>query len=81
MSDQTYDALEEAIRAHIADEYDEPRIVTDWVVLVANQGLDDTVTGYHYTVPRHIAAHTLTGLIGHFLRRFEHAHATEGLDD
>ena len=84
MSQDTRDAVEEAIRAHIADEYDDPRIVTDWVVLIANQGLDDDTTGYFYISRIGMPAHTFTGLIRHHLRVFEHQHvvqATEGNDD
>ena len=81
MSDETHQAVEEAIRAHIADEYDEPRVVTDWVILSANQGLDDNSTGYFYIVRPGMSAHVLTGLIGHFLRKFEHQHVTEEQED
>jgi len=80
MSADTYRAVEDAIRAHIADRYNEPRVVTDWVVLSANQGLDSGSTGYFYITPRGISAHVLTGLIGHFLRNFEHRHIAEAED-
>lgn len=77
MSDQTKAALDEAIRAHVLDEYNDPRIVTDYVVLIASQGLDDAVTGYSYACPVGMAAHVLTGLIGHFQQRFQYLHRSE----
>lgn len=75
MSEATKADLEAAIRAHIASEYDEPRVLTDWVMLSANQGLDDSVTGYAYSCSL-MSAHVLTGLIGHFLHKFKHEHVT-----
>lgn len=78
MSAKTKTALDEAIRAHILDEYDAPRIVTDYAVLCANQGLDADTTGYFYTCSPGMPPHTLTGLVGHFLRRFQHTHTHEG---
>lgn len=74
MSDETRDALDAAIRAHVLDEYDEPQIVTDYAVLVASQGLDDSVTSYFYACRIGMPAHALTGLVAHFLRTFERQH-------
>ena len=82
MSDETRAALDGAIRAHVLDEYGEPRVVTDYAVLVASQGFDDSTTGYFYACPVGMAAHVLTGLVGHFQRTFEQLHhVDEDSDD
>lgn len=80
MSKATHAAVEEAVRAHMADEYDDPRLLTDWVVLIANQGLETTHTGYFYISPVGTSAHVLTGLIAHFLNDFRYKHALEARD-
>lgn len=71
MSDETRAAMEDAIRAHIADENDEPRVVTDWIALVAHEGADPGSTGYYYALRQGMAAHQTTGLLAHFLRYIE----------
>ncbi|MDA8440473.1 MAG: hypothetical protein M0Z51_16665 [Propionibacterium sp.] len=81
MSDETRHALDDAIRAHVLDEYGDPRIVTDYAVLTASQGLDDAVTSYFYACRVGMPAHTLTGLIAHFLRTFERLQAGEETSD
>lgn len=71
MSKETRETVEAAIRAHIADECEDgPRLVTDWVVLVAHVGANPDTTGYFYE-PSAMPWHTLTGLVRYFLRRFE----------
>lgn len=81
MSEDTRRAVEEAIRTHLADETDEPVIVTDWTVLTAYQGMDDDVTGYFYIARIGMAAHTFTGLIRHHLRVFEYRHLIGAVKD
>lgn len=81
MSEDTRRAVEEAIRAHLADEADEPVIVTDWTVLTAYQGMDDDTTGYFYIARIGMAAHTFTGLIRHHLRVFEYQHLMQATEE
>ena len=71
MSDETYKALDTAIRAHVSDQYDGPTLVTDFVVLVAAESLDATITRYHYTTREGMPAHVMTGLIRHFQVTFD----------
>jgi hypothetical protein len=62
MSDETYAALEDALRAHVADETDENCVATDWYIVTAAQELTEQSTRY-----LHIGSsspwHTLFGLI------------------
>jgi hypothetical protein len=81
MSDETRRAVEDAIRAHVSDGYDEPRVVTDWVVLSANQGLNDDSNGYCFVTPMGMSAHVLTGLVAHFLDNFRADHVRQAQDD
>lgn len=72
MSAETRAAVEDAIRAHVADESDDPRVVVDWVVLTSDSGADMDSTGYYYACRDGMPWHSLTGLLSHFLRRLEH---------
>ena len=62
MSAETYTALEDAVRAHLADESTSDGIATDWYLIVAAESLTEHTT--HYV---HIAStsplHTLHGLV------------------
>jgi len=44
MSDATRKAVEEALIAHLNDEYDDPWLITHWYAIVAatNQAMDST---------------------------------------
>lgn len=75
MSDETRRALDEAIRAHVAAEYDDPTIVTDYVVLTAVQSIDADSTRYFYEVREGMSWHVLIGLIRWFLSKFERGRA------
>jgi hypothetical protein len=61
VSEATRDAVEEAIRAHIADEADGPRVLTDWYVIAAAVGDDDELTHYEH-ITTDAPWHVLTGL-------------------
>lgn len=68
MSAETYAALEEAIRAHVADENTDWPILTDWVLLTASAGSDALLTGYTDACSES-PTHALEGLLHRGLRR------------
>lgn len=69
MSDATKEAVEEAIRAHVADEADgEPRILTDWYVIAAAVGVDADETHFLH-INSNAAWHVLLGLVHRAWRR------------
>lgn len=64
MSEQTYEAFEQALKAHIADEA-EGAFTTGYVVLVSNASADEFdrgETAYTVMVPFTQAAHVGLGL-------------------
>ena len=67
MSAATYAALEDAVRAHVADELG-GQIVVDWVLLTASAGQLVDVTTY-LDACSESPQHTLEGLISRGLRR------------
>jgi hypothetical protein len=63
VSEQTKAALEEAIRAHVADEAEgEPRVVTEWYVVTAAVGVEAHETHYLHVVSE-ASWHALLGLV------------------
>lgn len=58
MSDVTRQAVEDAIRAHLADEYDEPWLITHWYAIVAASDVDMERTNYVHVAsdaPLHVS--------------------------
>lgn len=58
MSDATRQAIEDAITAHLADEYDEPWLITHWYTIVAASDADMDRTNYvhiAHDAPLHIS--------------------------
>lgn len=71
MSDETWGAVEDALRHHIADE--QGGLLTDWIVTAACVlPDDDEATGYQHLVSKHTAAHARMGLA---LVTYRHAKA------
>lgn len=68
MSSDTAAAIEDAIRAHIADEAEDPIYLTDWYVVTACAGTDQYSTSYWH-VSSNMPPHTSLGLISRALRR------------
>lgn len=68
MSAETYAALEDAIRAHVADSNPEWPVLTDWVLLAASAGNDALLTGYTDACSES-SSHALEGLLHRGLRR------------
>lgn len=69
MSDATYDALEDAIRAHVADEAEDGHVLlTDWYLLTAAVSGDPGDTEYLHACSDS-PMHTALGLITLALRR------------
>ena len=62
MSEATKEAIEDAIRAHVADEGGEALVITDWYVITAAIGVDDEETHYFH-VQSGGPWHTITGLV------------------
>jgi hypothetical protein len=66
MSNETYDALQEAITAHVADEMDaDVVVVKDWVLVASPSDLDDA-EGYEKIVVHRSAQtplYAVTGLL------------------
>lgn len=67
MSAETYSALEDAIRAHVADET-AAGIATDWYLIVAAESMSEHVTNYVH-IASQSPAHTLHGLVSLAQRR------------
>jgi hypothetical protein len=62
VSGATLQAIEDAIAAHLADEYDEPWLVTHWYAIACASDTDMERTNYVHMAP--IAPlHTSLGLI------------------
>lgn len=63
MSAETLAAIEAAIAAHVADEYDDPWLVTHWYAIAsAASATDDSVTNYVHMAPNH-PLHSHLGLV------------------
>jgi hypothetical protein len=63
VSDATLAAIETAIAAHVADEYDEPWLVTHWYAIAcAASAVNDSVTNYVHMAPN-APVHGSLGLI------------------
>jgi len=72
MSDDTYRAVEEAIRAHLHDEQEAGRVLVDWFVVAAHAGAQPRETGYlmaHSDAPPHVMA----GLIDYGAAMYDHS--------
>jgi hypothetical protein len=63
MSNQTYEALEAALRAHVAD-VGSGAMLTDWRIVAASVSAEHEmgVTGYTNVVSEHSAPHARLGL-------------------
>lgn len=74
MSATTKQALEDALRAHIADEHDPDAVVTEWIIVAAGvtPGIDADARDIWYE-DSDMPVHHHTGLLRHHLRRVEHA--------
>lgn len=70
MSRQTYEALQDALAAHIDDELDDHQIVTDWYLITAHVGTEAGVTGYTH-ICSDSPAHALNGLVWQAHRRLD----------
>lgn len=62
MSDTTYEALQQAIRDHVADESDAPVLVMDWLVCAAGTSYDSGDATKYTHAWSDSPAHTLRGL-------------------
>jgi hypothetical protein len=63
MSDETFAAVEDAIRAHVADCADgAPRLLTDWYVITAAVG-EEMAENHYLHVCSETAMHSLHGLV------------------
>ncbi|MCG7285373.1 hypothetical protein MHY85_05205 [Cellulomonas sp. ACRRI] len=70
MSDDTYAALEDAIRAHITNQQGADRFIVDWALAVSSKPFDDNSTGYGFTYSDS-QPHALEGLTRRMLRSLE----------
>lgn len=62
MSAQTLQAVEDAIAAHLADEYDEPWLITHWYTIACASDAGMERTNYVHMTPD-APLHTSLGLI------------------
>lgn len=70
MSDETYEAVQEALRAHVAESQPEWPLLTDWYVVCASVGQDMNSTGYLH-VTSDGPPHHAHGLLVRGIRRME----------
>ena len=64
MSKATIDAIEDAIRAHIAEETEDHEILTDWLVIASTfMPTNEDANGYYRAHPVTQAIHTTLGLM------------------
>lgn len=72
MSAATKQALEDALRAHIADEHDKDAVVTEWIILASGvtPGADSADRGVWYE-DSDMPIHHHAGLLRWHLRRIE----------
>jgi len=70
MSDETYAALEDAIRAHIADQQGADRFIVDWALAVSSKPFEESSTDYGFTYSDS-QPHALEGLSRRMLRSLE----------
>lgn len=70
MSDQTYAALEAAIADHIADEYADQQITTDWYLIAAHVGSAARQTAYTH-ICSDSPPHSLSGLVWRAQKRLD----------
>lgn len=75
MSDETATAIEDALRAHIADEVD-GAYLTDWYCITASAGEDAYSTSYLH-VSSSMPPHTSYGLVARALRRLNREDSSE----
>lgn len=69
MSSETYAALEDAIRAHVADEgHDGHTLLTDWYLLTAAVSTDIGTTDYLH-ICSDMPVHSAVGLVTVAFRR------------
>lgn len=62
MSEATYQALADALAAHIQDAGD-GRLLTDWVVFAASIPGEGVGTRYQYAIRENLPLHSLLGLL------------------
>ena len=79
MSDETKAALEDALRAHVADESDYP-LTTDWYIIAASVGEDPWLTDYVH-VCSDTPLHSLMGLVSIAKRRLVNDHDAPADED
>jgi siroheme synthase (precorrin-2 oxidase/ferrochelatase) len=51
MSEATKQAVEDALIAHLNDEYDDPWLITQWYAIVAASNQSMTATNYVHVAP------------------------------
>jgi hypothetical protein len=68
VSEETYQNLADALAAHVADEYAEYPLLTDWVAMAACVGPESGETGYVHVLYES-PPHSLEGLIDRAKRR------------
>jgi hypothetical protein len=74
VSEQTRQAIEDAIRTHLADEGDaDYPILTDWYLITANAGADAHSVNYTH-VSSHSSLHVHMGLARIAVRRLDACH-------
>lgn len=73
MSAETYDAVVDALRAHVADEMPEQGLLTDWYAVLASVGAEMDVTSYLH-VSSQAASHVHAGLLRIGVRRQDAFH-------
>jgi hypothetical protein len=68
VSEETYQRLADALAAHVADEYAEYPLLTDWAAVAACVGPEAGETGYVHVLSES-PPHTLEGLMARAIRR------------
>ena len=80
MSDETFAALEAALKAHVADAENEGALLTDWIVTAACVG-GFAGTGYMHLSAKGTAPHSLFGLSVVTQRHYEEVWDADMGDD
>ena len=67
MSDQTLEAINDAIQAHLADESDDGDYLTEWVLVAATVVPEDANWSNYYRISTNMPRHHTVGLLHHGL--------------
>lgn len=79
MSDETSEALEAALRAHVLDEA-EGAYLTDWIIYACSEDLNDPGVSHYVTECSEMTSHRLFGLVTQLGYKIRRDYSAEGDD-